>query len=731
MPPPFPFTPNPDIPPLSNQSGEDASVAGASSTSSSLPSLAPLAALSQECWGILDGQGRLTAVNPAWQQHLGWPQAALLEQSWLARVHPADLEQTQTAYNRIAEEIADTDTVQSNVSLSSVVQLENRYQDLSRNYRWMRWSIQSAGQKHCYIVGAVISRAAEAPPQAVFSTSVEEPTSSLVDSLSDQAAQLAKLYRLATSVSHLPNFPDSYASLFESLLESLRPNLPYDISGVLLLEEEASTTLPSPKAIHLFLRESAPLTAPLLEEIQQRLFKAFYVLAGESYPETTLYLHQTNHQGSNIKQELSLAPLENETQNHWPSRLFVPLANSNNGQERIIGLLFVASQTQDAFVEGNAQLLYSAADQLSLSLQQLQLLWFKTEKQYLNQILNKLPIGIVLLDTDYQIFFSNESAQIDLNHLGVVEQDNRLISIGSRSIQDLQQCSITQPHCREVAISSSPDFVFEILVKPLVPGTLQGDWMVVLLNVSDRYNAAKETERSLDKEKDLNVIKSRILRTVSHGYRSPLASILGSAQLLKIYPESLGADKNQRLLHLIEDSARHLNHLVDEMLGIEEIESGRLGFNPVKVDLHRFCNPILEEARLLGNSSHRISFKHQESCVFAYLDPSLLRQILVNLLSNAIKYSPKGGKVKLQISCSKQSVKFSVQDEGIGIPLPDQQKLFQSFYRASNSDFIKGSGLGLHITKKFVDLHQGQITFTSEEGVGSTFTVTVPDCQPE
>jgi len=158
---------------------------------------------------------------------------------------------------------------------------------------------------------------------------------------------------------------------------------------------------------------------------------------------------------------------------------------------------------------------------------------------------------------------------------------------------------------------------------------------------------------------------------------------------------------------------------------IGKVEAGKLEFQPIPIELIKFCRNLIKEIQFNTNS-HIITFCTQEQFISADLDEKLLRQIFSNLLSNAIKYSPQGGNIQFDLIYEPEKVVFRVQDKGIGIPVGEQTKLFDSFYRASNVGNISGTGLGLAIVKKSVDLHNGSIAVESEVGLGTIFVVTLP-----
>jgi len=168
-----------------------------------------------------------------------------------------------------------------------------------------------------------------------------------------------------------------------------------------------------------------------------------------------------------------------------------------------------------------------------------------------------------------------------------------------------------------------------------------------------------------------------------------------------------------------------MTQLLNDMLLIGKAEVGKLECNPVELDVTQFCRDLVDEM-LLSTTIHTITFQCQGKCNNAYLDEKLLRHILSNLLSNAIKYSPLGGTVNFILIYGQGFAEFHIQDQGIGIPDADQSQLFNSFHRASNVGTISGTGLGLTIVKKSVDLHGGKITVKSEIGVGTKFVVSLP-----
>ena len=247
--------------------------------------------------------------------------------------------------------------------------------------------------------------------------------------------------------------------------------------------------------------------------------------------------------------------------------------------------------------------------------------------------------------------------------------------------------------------------------------------------IARRQRLEDELRLSLAKERDLNELKSRIIATVSHEYRTPLTTILSSADILEHYDSRLTAQKKKNHFQRIQSSIKYLTNLVEDMLFVHQAEIGSLEFNPAPLDVERVAREVVNEFQENSNQ-HSISFDYQGICTNAFLDEKLLQLILKNLLSNAMKYSPKTSPVQLELNCELNQIVLRVSDRGIGIPADEKSLLFNPFFRGSNIGVTPGVGLGLVIIKECVDLHGGKIFVESEVGKGTTFTVTLPSLQP-
>jgi PAS domain S-box-containing protein len=245
----------------------------------------------------------------------------------------------------------------------------------------------------------------------------------------------------------------------------------------------------------------------------------------------------------------------------------------------------------------------------------------------------------------------------------------------------------------------------------------------LLAKIVERKRVEENISRALEQETELGELKSRFISTISHEFRTPLTVIQSSTQLLKYYSDRMDDEKKQFQLDKIEGQIKQAVLLLENVLTISRAETIGLVCQPSPVDLIGFCSTLVEEIELTVGATHRIIFGQSEARTVYQLDAQLLRQIVTNLLTNALKYSPPQSCVKLDIVCESNQVVICVKDSGIGIPAEDQPHLFQDFHRARNVGAVAGTGLGLSIVKRAAEAHGGTIAVTSEEGIGTTFTV--------
>lgn len=261
---------------------------------------------------------------------------------------------------------------------------------------------------------------------------------------------------------------------------------------------------------------------------------------------------------------------------------------------------------------------------------------------------------------------------------------------------------------------------FQVTVMRNASGQAMG-----LVGTGKPMNRPPIATATLQESEAIKTLKSRVVSTISHEFRTPLTTILSSSELLEKYRHKLTEEKQLNHLHKIQAAVQRLTEMLNDVLTLENTEAEKLAFNPAPVNLVRFCRELVDRLQL-SLSQKSLIFNHKGEGTETWLDEILLRHILSNLLSNAIKYSPNGSAIVLNVVCQESEVNLEVIDRGIGISLEDRKRLFESFYRGNNVGNIPGMGLGLAIVKQCVDLHGGQIGVVSEVGIGTTFTVKLP-----
>jgi signal transduction histidine kinase len=239
-----------------------------------------------------------------------------------------------------------------------------------------------------------------------------------------------------------------------------------------------------------------------------------------------------------------------------------------------------------------------------------------------------------------------------------------------------------------------------------------------------------EISQSLKKEKELNDMKSRFVSMASHEFRTPLSTILSSASLLSRYTLTEEQPKRDKHVMRIKSAVNTLTGILQEFLSLGKMEDGMLRAHFTRFNLLELLTAVCAEMDEMKKSHQQLLYGHNGESMVRQ-DPDLLRNVFVNLLSNAIKFSPENGLVEIRSSVTEDDlIHISVRDEGIGIPEVDQDHLFERFFRSSNALHIQGTGLGLHIVGKYLELMDGTIRFNSKPGQGTEFFLTFKQPKP-
>ncbi|MEL5996782.1 HAMP domain-containing sensor histidine kinase, partial [Hymenobacter segetis] len=236
----------------------------------------------------------------------------------------------------------------------------------------------------------------------------------------------------------------------------------------------------------------------------------------------------------------------------------------------------------------------------------------------------------------------------------------------------------------------------------------------------------RELTQALALEQELGELKTRFVAMASHEFRTPLTAVLTSVALLEKYAGPEQQDKRQRHYDRIRTSVMHLTDILEEFLSVGKIEEGRLEAHPTRLELAPLANETVAEVEGLRKPGQHIILQLPAALPPLWQDASLLRKVLVNLLSNALKYSHENTTITVRATAQEHALCLVVQDQGMGIARDDQTRLFQRFYRARNAANTPGTGLGLYIVARYVELMGGTIALQSELNVGTTVTITLP-----
>jgi len=268
---------------------------------------------------------------------------------------------------------------------------------------------------------------------------------------------------------------------------------------------------------------------------------------------------------------------------------------------------------------------------------------------------------------------------------------------------------------------------FEINALPLK--NIAGDVnliLMVLQDITNRKEAEEEIKRSLEKERELNELKSRFVTMASHEFRTPLSTILSSLSLIQTYQQKGDLAKSEKHFNRIKSNINNLTQVLTDFLSIGRLEEGKISYQPTYFSLADLLDDVVEEIRHLMKPGQELLPEFSGIHEDVYFDPQIVKNILINLMTNAIKYSLENDRIWVGITAGKEQITIRVKDEGIGIDEADQKHLFERFFRATNVMNIQGTGLGLNIVRKYLDLMDGKIEFKSQLNKGSEFTVTLP-----
>jgi len=346
-------------------------------------------------------------------------------------------------------------------------------------------------------------------------------------------------------------------------------------------------------------------------------------------------------------------------------------------------------------------------------------------------IAHNFPNGwITVLDRSLRRIFidGKELQELGINkdeYVGKTLREKKLLPVDDDVIDRLDKVFEWESANFDSDFGSGRTYSINTVPLPDAKGVVK-EILMVVQNVTDIRKAENEIREALDKEKELNEMKSKFVSIASHEFRTPLSTILSSVTLVDRYEKPEDTEKRQKHIARIKSSVKNLTEILNDFLSLEKLEVGKVEAHREEINLIQFCEELCEEMQTLAKRGQRIIFHHDSHVIHADLDKQVLKNILMNLINNAIKYSPEDKEIELTTLVNPDFVELHIRDHGMGIPEEDQEHLFERFFRAQNVTGIQGTGLGLNIVKRYVELLKGTIEFSSHVNKGSTFIVKFP-----
>lgn len=316
------------------------------------------------------------------------------------------------------------------------------------------------------------------------------------------------------------------------------------------------------------------------------------------------------------------------------------------------------------------------------------------------------------VDQPWQNFLPREIWQLELSPWAIANEQAEIKTIEVDCFSKEGQPLTVEFNCSQV-----------------VAGLTQEESLVYVgRNITARKQAEREQQKVIAKERELVELRERFLSTAAHEFRNPIGSILMCVEMLKHPKANLSAEEQVVYIDFIQQAGSTLKGIMEDILLLSKADAGKLGFNPKGICLKTVCEEMILQVQV-AMGENRIQFSDRTNLDTVLMDSKLLQHILPNLLSNALKYSPNNQPVEFTIAPSPEQsdhLTFTIRDHGIGIPAKDLKHIFDSFHRAKNVGEIPGTGLGMAITHRSIQLHQGTIAIESQENQGTTVIVTLP-----
>lgn len=531
-----------------------------------------------------------------------------------------------------------------------------------------------------------------------------------------------------------------YRSVFDKevkLKRQLKALFENATEGIVFIGRKGTVTITNPQAAKMFGYATHELIGRNIESLlgsKSDFRKVSELLLHPEQASSDFDWWAFTKQGKNFPVEINLTPIGDGEQT-----VIAFIQDATSKRERAI----LAQEKLEAATRYNAEL----EKQVSLRTQQLEQMnnelsaeiedrkmieqRLQQSQQIYSAMAHHFPEGVIgIVDNEMQFIFGDGEG---LMEMGLSYEHIR----GKRMFADIDDAGLKaecEAALRRVYGGEKVKFDFDLgsrtyntTAVPLQDGNYSiREALVVIKDITHRKNIERELRRMLEKERELNTLKSRFVTTASHEFRTPLTTILSSASLLEKYDAAQMEEKRAIHLTRIKRSVRGLTELLNEFLSLGKLEEGKIAPSYTLLSATEFLKEVVSEVELLKKGAQKIRLRCSSKADMIETDRQILKNILINILSNAIKYSPPGSEIELNVDVNNEVTQLEIADQGIGIPDSEQCHIFERFFRARNAIEIQGTGLGLNIVKKYVDLLQGDISFRSRENHGTVFTITLP-----
>lgn len=488
--------------------------------------------------------------------------------------------------------------------------------------------------------------------------------------------------------------------IVDIITSSLEKVFDYSVVAYMLLE---------PDKINFKCQLEESVNRQFLDDIKKRMLASLSILMNQEFNE------------KDIEETLSGTVLDNTNNDPVKSFFNIPIVIA----EKTVGLLTVASTKAGLYKEREVGILYKITAQASNAVSRLQSV-LEVEKGKLNDMVVSMLDGVLMVDEKNTLIAINPAAK---KMLTIEEKEPTIFDIINAFSQKIDIKSKIEESLKLHKTIVIEEIEFENLILKIFISPVKSKTSLLLKNEGNL--GVVILMHNVTKEKEVERMKSEFVSVASHQLRTPLSAIKWFIEML--INGDAGEINMEQMSYLTQafETNEHMIDLVNSLLNISRIESGRLAIDPETTDIIKLTEEAFNEVSVIAaEKKQKIELvKPKVKIPLVMTDPRLLRQIIQNLISNAIKYTPEKGKIILTISkIDKNFVQFDIRDNGLGIPVHQQDKLFQKFFRADNviQTETEGTGLGLYVCKSLVEMLGGKIWFESQEDKGTTFSFTLP-----